>query len=388
MRLLAGILLVTVAGCQSRAQTQQLPGTLQTATSETSLSEANDAVSQSRQNAITRAVEHASQAVVSINVISINVIEVQSHDPFAGFFNDPFFRQFFSEQRTRRVEQEVQNLGSGFVISPDGYIVTNHHVAGNATKVTVSLASGRTLPARLIGSDKASDLALVKVESDEPLPYLDFTTDKAPIVGEWAIALGNPLNLFQASEPTVTVGVVSGLERDLGNYDGQFLYNMIQTDASINQGNSGGPLLNALGEVIGVNTVIVSQSGGSIGLGFAIPAARAQRIIAELRSSGQVDRAYYTGLHFVNITSQIVSALKLENRQGILIADVDNDSPAQRAGLKAYDVIVAVEDEQIRDTDEYIARIFDFRPGDTIAYDILREGQPLRLRLEIGRQDN
>ena len=386
VRLLAGILLFTLTGCQSRAQQQ--PGSPQAAPAEASLTEVNDAVSQSRQNAITRAVEHASQAVVSINVISINVIEVQSHDPFAGFFNDPFFRQFFSEQRTRRVEQEVQNLGSGFVISPDGYIVTNHHVAGNATKVTVSLASGRTLAARLVGSDKASDLALIKVEPDEPLTHLNFSSEPDPIVGEWAIALGNPLNLFQASEPTVTVGVVSGLRRDLGNHDGQLFYDMIQTDASINQGNSGGPLLNALGEVIGVNTVIVSQSGGSIGLGFAIPAARAQRIIGELQSSGKVDRAYYTGLKAVNLTDQIVTALKLETRQGILVVDLDEDSPALDAGLSQYDVITAVEDEPIRDTDEYVARLYDFRPGDTIAHDILREGKPLRLDLNIGRLNN
>ncbi|MDE2731171.1 MAG: trypsin-like peptidase domain-containing protein [Bacteroidota bacterium] len=382
VRLLAGILLFTLTGCQSRAQQQPASPTPALRT------EVNEAVSQSRQNAITRAVEHASQAVVSINVISINVIEVQSRDPFAGFFNDPFFSQFFSEQRTRRVEQEVQNLGSGFVISPDGYIVTNHHVAGNATKVTVSLASGRTLPARLVGSDKASDLALIKVDPDEPLPHLNFSSEPDPIVGEWAIALGNPLNLFQASEPTVTVGVVSGLRRDLGNHDGQLFYDMIQTDASINQGNSGGPLLNALGEVIGVNTVIVSQSGGSIGLGFAIPAARAQRIIEELRLNGRVDRAYYTGLKAVNLTDQIVAALRLETRQGILVVELDEDSPALHAGLSQYDVITAVEDEPIRDTDEYVARLYDFRPGDTITHDILREGQPLRLELNIGRLRN
>jgi len=382
VRLLAGILLFTLTGCQSRAQQQPASPT------PASRTEVNEAVSQSRQNAITRAVEHASQAVVSINVISINVIEVQSRDPFAGFFNDPFFSQFFSEQRTRRVEQEVQNLGSGFVISPDGYIVTNHHVAGNATKVTVSLASGRTLPARLVGSDKASDLALIKVDPDEPLPHLNFSSEPDPIVGEWAIALGNPLNLFQASEPTVTVGVVSGLRRDLGNHDGQLFYDMIQTDASINQGNSGGPLLNALGEVIGVNTVIVSQSGGSIGLGFAIPAARAQRIIEELRLNGRVDRAYYTGLKAVNLTDQIVAALRLETRQGILVVELDEDSPALHAGLSQYDVITAVEDEPIRDTDEYVARLYDFRPGDTITHDILREGQPLRLELNIGRLRN
>ena len=386
VRILAGIILLAATGCQSRAQPQQVDGSAQATASDASLSDVNESVAQSRQNAITRAVDRASKAVVSINVISVNVVEVR--DPFAGFFDDPFFRQFFSPQRTRQVEQEVQNLGSGFVISSDGYIVTNHHVAGNATKVTVSLADGQTLPAQLIGSDKASDLALIKVDSDESLPFLNFAAEQEPIVGEWAIALGNPLNLFQRSEPTVTVGVVSGLQRDLGNHDGHFLYDMIQTDASINQGNSGGPLLNAMGDVIGVNTVIVSQSGGSIGLGFAIPASRAQRIVEELRINGKVDRAYYTGIHFTPITSQIVSALNLKNRQGILIADVDESSPANVAGLQPYDVIAAVEGELIRDTDEYRARIYDFRPGDAITYDILRDGQPLKIVMEIGRQNN
>ena len=386
VRILAGIILLAATGCQSRAQPQQVDGSPQATASEASLSDVNESVAQSRQNAITRAVDRASKAVVSINVISVNVVEVRN--PFAGFFDDPFFGQFFSPQRTQQVEQEVQNLGSGFVISPDGYIVTNHHVAGNATRVTVSLGDGQTLPAQLIGSDEASDLALIKVDSDESLPFLKFAAEQEPIVGEWAIALGNPLNLFQRSEPTVTVGVVSGLQRDLGNHDGHFLYDMIQTDASINQGNSGGPLLNAMGDVIGVNTVIVSQSGGSIGLGFAIPASRAKRIVEELRINGKVDRAYYTGIHFTPITSQIVSALNLENRQGILIADVDENSPASVAGLQPYDVIAAVEGELIRDTDEYRARIYDFRPGDAITYDILRDGQPLRIVMEIGRQDN
>ena len=384
IRYLAVLLILASTGCQSNAQSQKPISH----PSEDPTSNINIAVTESRQNAITRAVERASQAVVSINVISVNVIQVQTRDPFAHFFNDPFFGPFFSEQRSRLIEREVENLGSGFVISPDGYIVTNHHVAGNARKVTVSLPSGKTLPAQLIGSDKASDLALIKVDPDEPLPYVSFSTDMAPIVGEWAIALGNPLNLFRAAEPTVTVGVVSALGRDLGNHEGRFLYNMIQTDASINQGNSGGPLLNALGEVIGVNTAIVSRSGGSIGLGFAVPAARAQRIIDELRSNGKVDRAYYTGLHFVNITKQIAEAIDWDNAHGILIAEVDPRSPASTAGLLPYDVISFVDGEPIRDTDEYIARMYDFRPGDTIVYDIIREGKPLEISLQIGRKEN
>ncbi|MYF41639.1 MAG: trypsin-like serine protease, partial [Rhodothermaceae bacterium] len=209
----------------------------------------------SRQTAITRAVQAATPAIVSVNVIEVQLQRVLYRDPIEDLFNDPFFGPFF-ERRSRVIEQPVEILGSGFVISPDGYIVTNHHVAGDAVKITVSLANGQTLDADLIGTDKATDLALLKVSTDEPLEYLRFSSEPEPIIGEWAIALGNPFGLFEAAAPTVTVGVISAAERDLGIQDGHILNDMIQTDAAINWGNSGGPLINALGEVIGVNTAI------------------------------------------------------------------------------------------------------------------------------------
>ncbi|MCY4001043.1 MAG: trypsin-like peptidase domain-containing protein [Bacteroidetes bacterium] len=367
-------------GCQQYAQSQeQIP--LQDATTLT----ANESVTLSRQTAITRAVEAATPAIVSINVIELQ--QVVYRDPFADFLQDPFFGQFFSERQSRIIERRVQNLGSGFVISPDGYIVTNHHVAGNATKVTVSLANGQTLDAELIGADKATDLALLKVTPEEPLNYLSFSDSPEPIVGEWAIALGNPFGLFEAAAPSVTVGVVSANDRDLGSHDGRIYHDMIQTDAAINRGNSGGPLINALGEVIGVNATIYSQSGGSVGLGFAVPAAKAQRIINEIRDHGYVDRSYYTGISFVAVTAQIAQALDLEDTQGVLIADVDSGSPAEEAGFLPYDLIVALEDEPILNQDDYIARIFDFRPGDPVTYHVVRNNRNVQLTLQIGRLD-
>lgn len=372
-------LTIILVGCQQnvRSQAQQV--------SPESTAAVNESITLSRQTAITRAVETATPAIVSINVIELQ--QVRYRDPFADFFQDPFFGQFFSERQSRIIERRVQNLGSGFVISPDGYIVTNHHVAGNATKVTVSLTDGQTLDAELIGADKATDLALLKISPDRPLEYLRFSESPEPIVGEWAIALGNPFGLFEAAAPSVTVGVVSAAERDLGSKDGRIYHDMIQTDAAINRGNSGGPLINSLGEVIGVNAAIYSESGGSVGLGFAVPAARAQRIISELRETGQVDRSYYTGISFVAVTAQIAEALELEDTRGILVADVDSGSPAEEAGLLPYDLIVALQDESISNHDDYIARIFDFRPGDVITYHVLRNNRRVQLSLQLGRRE-
>lgn len=381
------LLLLATFGCNYSAQSQQqasdqAPQRVEAVSPE----EANAGIYQSRQTAITRAVEAATPAIVSINVTEVQ--RVQYRDPFSDLFSDPFFRQYFGQRRPRVMEREVQNLGSGFIISPDGYIVTNDHVAGNATAITVAFQDGRTLDAQLIGTDQASDLALLKVETNDPLPFLAFSNGSGPIVGEWAIALGNPFGLFEAAEPTVTVGVVSATGRDLSvSRDGRIYRDMIQTDASINRGNSGGPLVNALGEVIGVNTAIYSESGGSIGIGFAVPSAKAQRIVAELRNSGQVDRSYYTGLRGMDVNERVAQALRLEDAQGVIVRSVDYDSPAETAGFQIYDVIVSVEGEPVSSLTDYVARIYDFRPGDRLQYEIIRDGKPMQLEMEIGRQE-
>jgi len=341
----------------------------------------NEQISRSRQTSITRAVEAVKPAVVSVNVIEVR--RVAYRDPFA----DPFFEFFGLQRRQSRIlEREVQGLGSGFVISPDGYIVTNDHVAGNATKITVSFPDGKTLDARLVGTDPATDIALLKVDPDEPLPYLEFSKSGPPIVGEWVIALGNPFGLFEAADPTVTVGVVSATGRDLQvERRGTIYRDMIQTDAAINRGNSGGPLVNALGEVIGVNSAIYSESGGSIGIGFAVPADKARRIIEELREKGFIDRSYYTGLAVMNVDERIARALRLERASGAFIRDVDPGSPAEAAGLLPYDVIIEIEGERITNSNDYVARIYDFRPGDTVGVTVLRDGKPRDLNLRIGR---
>jgi serine protease Do len=377
---LLGLVLILAVGCHDGvAQQSPPPPPQRVAPDSTDASAA--AISRSRQNAITKAVEAVSPAVVSINVVEVRRVR----DPFADIYDDPFFRHFL--RRPQVQERRVESIGSGFIWSPDGYIVTNDHVAGNATEIEVLFPDGRSMPAELVGSDPPTDLALLKVDAQESLPYLAFDTTAAPIVGEWVVALGNPFGLFEATQPSVTVGVVSATDRDLqSGRDGRLYRDMIQTDAAINRGNSGGPLVNALGQVIGVNAAIYSASGGSIGIGFAVPAQKAVRILRELRETGTVDRSYYTGLYASTVTPRIARILDIDRTEGVLVRDVDAGSPADKAGLKPYDVIVAIDGERIATRDDYVARIYDFRPGDVVQVRLLRDGNPTTLPLRIGRR--
>ncbi len=379
------LLLLSTFGCKHNALSQAVPE--QDAAAEETTAEDSESVLRagavqaeieaSRQTAITRAVETASPAVVSVNVIE----QVRYQDPF---FSDPLFEYFFGRQE---LEQEVENLGSGFVISPDGYIVTNDHVAGNATRITVAFPDGKALEGVLIGSDPVSDIALIKVDPQNPLPHLAFELEENAFAGEWVIALGNPFGLFEAAQPTVTVGVVSAVERNLESPgDGRVYRDMIQTDAAINRGNSGGPLVNAVGKVIGVNTAIYSRTGGSIGIGFAVPAYKVQRIVDELREHGRVDRAFYTGLYVSEVSRDIAQALGMMSEQGVLVRDIDRDSPADEAGFEPYDVIVSMEGETIQGHEDLSGKMQDYRPGDQVRFGVFRNGSIQQVTMRIGRQ--
>jgi len=332
-----------------------------------------------RATAITRAVEMATPAVVSVNVIQTQKLAVNP-------YQDPFYEFFYGRQRANVIEREVQSMGSGFLISADGYIVTNEHVAGGASQITIAFPDGTTLPATLIGADQGTDLALLKVESSEPLPYLSFELDQGPIVGEWSIALGNPFGLFEASDPTVTVGVVSATGRDLQPQNNRYYLDMIQTDASINRGNSGGPLLSAMGKVIGVNTAIFTESGGSVGIGFAVPAEKAVRVLEELRDNGFVDRAYYTGLRGRTLPARWAEALGLAEAKGVVVENVDPGSPAEQAGFQPYDVILKVASESITDQTDFVGRLFEYRPGDDVLMEVVREGKMVSISMKLGSQ--
>jgi serine protease Do len=336
-------------------------------------------IMEGRKTAITRAVERATPAVVSVNVIQTQRVQVNP-------YQDPFYDFFFGRQRANVMDREVQSMGSGFLISEDGYIVTNEHVAGGASKITIAFPDGKTLPATLIGSDQGTDLALLKVESDQPFPHLTFELEDGPIVGEWSIALGNPFGLFEASDPTVTVGVVSATGRDLQPQDNRYYMDMIQTDASINRGNSGGPLLNALGNVIGVNTAIFTESGGSVGIGFAVPAEKAVRVLEELRDKGFVDRAYFTGLRGRTLPAIWAQQLGLAEAKGVVVENVDPGSPAEEAGFKPYDVILRVAGEDVDDQTEFVGRLFEYRPGDIVPMEVIREGKVVAIAMKLGSQ--
>lgn len=288
--------------------------------------------------------------------------------PFGGsqfdryFWGDDFFEKFFGD--VPRKEFKQRSLGSGFIISPDGYIFTNNHVVEQSDKILVKLSTGREYEAKIIGKDSKTDLALIKIKSGESLPVVDIGDSEKLRVGEWVIAIGNPFGL----EQTVTAGIVSAKGRVIGAgpYD-----NFIQTDASINPGNSGGPLFNMEGKVIGINTAIVAQGQG---IGFAIPINMAKVILPDLKTKGKVTRGWL-GVSVQDVTEDIAKNLKLKDLNGALISDVFKGDPAERAGLRTGDIIIEVNAKKIKDSHELLIMIATFHVGDKIEIKVLRDGQ-------------
>jgi serine protease Do len=339
----------------------------------------NDEISNSRRNIITETVQKVSPAIVGINVIEIR----EYKDPFSNLFDDPFFQRFFGNRGT--YSQEVKGLGSGYIISPDGYIVTNDHVAGNATKITVTLTDGRTFDAKVIGSDSASDICLIKIEGDD-LPYVILGNSDDIIIGEWVIALGNPFGLFELNDkPTVTVGVVSATGMNLDAINDRYYLNMIQTDAAINGGNSGGPLVNSLGEVIGMNTLIFTagNNSGSIGLGFAIPVNKIKRITEELKENGSIDRNFEIGMRIQTIDEGIAKYYHLKNAKGVIVTKVYPGTPAERGDIEVGDIIVEIEGFKISNENSIFSVFHEFRAGQTITLKIIRDEKELTKTMKL-----
>lgn len=342
---------------------------------------ANDQISNSRKNLITETVKNVSGAVVGISVTEIR----QYRDPmYEVFGNDPFWRQFFGNRTT---PQEVKSLGSGTIISPDGYILTNDHVAGNGSKITVTLTNGKHMDAKIVGTDPASDVCLLKVDGGN-LPYIPLGNSDDVLIGEWVIALGNPFGLFEINDqPTVTVGVISAKGMNLDPVNNRYYLGMLQTDAAINGGNSGGPLVNSVGELIGMNTLIFTagQSTGSIGLGFAIPINKAKRIVEELRTKGSVDRNFWVGMSVQTIDEGIANYYKLPSSRGVIITGVETNSPAAKAGLEQGDIITEVEGYKINN-DQSLTSVFqEFRTGQTITLNIIRDNDYLTKKMRLER---
>ena len=327
-----------------------------------------DQIDTSRENAITRAVEKASSSVVSIMVTS------QVSSP--RFSRDDFLRHFFGDQ----IQRENTQMGSGFIISDDGLVVTNQHVVGNnPSEIMISTMQGSTYEAELIGSDELTDIALLKIQSDEPFQFIEFSDSEDVRVGEWAIALGNPFGLFEDGQPTVTVGVVSAMNRDFrpDPSNPRVYMDMIQTDASINRGNSGGPLLNSEGDVIGINTFIFTGGTGSgfVGLGFAIPSNRIDRIISQLLSQGSVVLDYNPGMEFTGMTEQLVYRYRLPYVQGLLVTSVNKDGPAYECGIMPGDIILKIGDERVVSEMHAWALLREYQEGDEMKIELLRENR-------------
>lgn len=341
----------------------------------------SDEITRSRRNIITQTVENVSPAVVGINVIEIR----EYRDPFFSFFDDPFFRRFFGDRSTRN--REVKGLGSGYIISPDGYILTNDHVAGNASEVKVTLTDGRTFEAEIIGTDMASDICLLKIVGED-LPYVQLGNSESIIIGEWVIALGNPFGLFELNDkPTVTVGVVSATGMNLEPINDRYYLNMIQTDAAINGGNSGGPLVNSLGEVIGMNTLIFTAgSQGNIGLGFAIPINKVKKIMDELKEKGEIDRTFEIGMRIQSIDEGIARYYNLKSTKGVIVTRIYPNSPAEKGGIEVGDIITEIDGYKISNENSIFSVFHEFRTGQLITLNIIRDDEEITRQMRLERQ--
>ena len=294
--------------------------------------------------------------------------------PFDRYFGgDDFFERFFGD--TPRREFKQRSLGSGFIISADGYIFTNNHVIERADKILVKLSDGREYKAEVIGRDAKTDLALIKIKPGNSLSVVEIGDSEKLRVGEWVIAIGNPFGL----EQTVTAGIVSAKGRVIGAgpYD-----NFIQTDASINPGNSGGPLFNMDGKVIGVNTAIVAQGQG---IGFAIPISMAKNILPDLKSKGKVTRGWM-GISVQDVTEDIAKSLNLNQRSGALISEVFKGDPADNAGLRPGDVIMEINEKSIKDTHQLLILIASFHIGDKVRVKVLRDGQEKTFHVTVAER--
>jgi serine protease Do len=342
----------------------------------------DDDISKSRKNAITNTVESVSPPIVGITVTEVR----EYRDPFSNFFgDDPFFRQFFGN---RNLKQEVKGLGSGFIISPEGYILTNDHVAGNAKEIIVTMTNGEKYPAELVGTDMISDVALLKIKGKD-FPSVKLGNSDDVIIGEWVITFGNPFGLFEnIDKPIVTVGVVSAKGMNLSVEDNRSYRGLIQTDAVINAGNSGGPLVNSAAEVIGINTLIYTAgvSQAYIGYGFAIPINRVKSIVDELQKKGKVERNFWTGMEVNIVDQRIAKYFGLKNAEGVIISDIKKNSPAEKAGLKVGDIILEINGERIQNEETIISIINDAKAGDVLDLKVYRDKKTFSVNLTLEKR--
>ena len=326
--------------------------------------------------------EEYSSSVVNVSVVrkqkeKENSSKMRQNSPGSpfDFFNDERFKEYFRNQPQKRAPQRT--AGSGFIISKDGFVVTNNHVVEDAETIKITLSNDEVYDAEVVGLDPRMDLALLKIESKESFPFVSFGNSKESRVGEWVVAIGNPFGLGG----TVTAGIISALGRNIGSgpYD-----RFIQTDAPINKGNSGGPLFNMDGEVIGVNTMIYSQTGGSVGIGFSIPSELVIPVIEQLKDFGETRRGWL-GVMIQNVTEELAKDMDLEEARGALIQQVVEDGPAYKAGIEEGDVIISYNKEDINDMRDLTTKVANTDIGKNIKIKVIRFGKLIDLKVKIGR---
>jgi len=329
----------------------------------------------------TALVDRAGAAVVNISTVGKASPAALDQDDDDNPLNE-FFKRFGGPNGPNMQPRSVpsRGVGSGFIVSPDGYIVTNAHVVDGANEVTVRLTDRREFTAKVVGADKRTDIALIKIDAKGNLPALDLSTPPAPRQGEWVVAIGSPFGF----ENSISAGIVSGVHRAL---PGGQMTPFIQTDVAVNPGNSGGPLLNAAGQVVGVNSQIYSRSGGYMGLSFAIPADVAANVAQQLKAHGKVTHGRL-GIGIQGLNKALADSFNLPDSDGALVGSVEKDSPAEKAGFRTGDVIRKVDNVAITDSTDVTSRIGNMAPGTKISIEVWREGKPTTLTATIGSFDD
>jgi serine protease DegQ len=317
----------------------------------------------------------AAQKVIPavVNIFTQQTIQSPAHPSQ----KDPVFRYFFGDRQDARPRQ-VSNLGSGVIVSANGYILTNQHVVEAADEIQVALANGRTLPARVVGTDPDTDLAVLKIDADK-LPAITFAQADSLKVGDWVLAVGNPFGVGQ----TVTAGIVSALGRThlgINTFE-----NFIQTDAAINPGNSGGALVDANGNLVGVNSAIYSRTGGSQGIGFAIPVSIARQVMEQIIKSGGVTRGW-VGIEVQDLSPELAKSFSLKSTEGALIAGVLKGGPAEVGGIRPGDILLAVNNKKVADSASLLNLIAALQPGVQAQLTVARKQQSLKLNIKVGRR--
>src|SRR3954470_15763525 len=321
-------------------------------------------------------VERVSPAVVTIKSETTTTDNDNEMENVPAPFRD-FFNQFNNGQKPQAQPHRALSAGSGFIIDKAGYVVTNNHVVDASKKITITLPDKREFIAKLVGTDPVTDVALLKITSDKPLPMVEFGDDKKLRVGDWVVAVGNPFGLSNS----VTAGIVSSLGRNDIDSNQQYT-NFIQIDAPINRGNSGGPTFDLRGQVIGMNSMIFSPSGGSVGIGFAIPASLIHDVVDQLKTHGHVTRGYL-GVNIQSITPEIASSMGIKDSKGALVAEVVPGGPAAKAGFEQGDIVTAIDGQAVDDSYDLTRRVASVPTGNVATFNVSRQGKPLQLKATI-----